>query len=97
MATYQARYAKTGLTIIVVDVKEPGTNVAGYLKSLGVAFPIGLDDTGAAAASWRASTLPMHIWVTSGGVVAAGAAGSIGADQMAADLSTILPGVTVKP
>jgi thiol-disulfide isomerase/thioredoxin len=97
MATYQARYAKTGLTIVLVDVKEPGTDVAGYLTSLGVAFPVGLDDGGTAAAAWRAVALPMHVWLTSDGVIAAGAVGSIGADKMAADLSTILPGVTVKP
>ncbi len=97
LAGFQARYATTGLTVVLVDVKEPGVDVAGYLKSLGVSLPVGLDDTGTAAADWKVLALPMHFWLTGDGVVAAGAVGSVGADQMAVNLATILPGVNVTP
>lgn len=97
MRGFAARYASSGLTIVLVDVREPGVDVAGYLASLGVSFPVGLDDSGSAAAAWRAAVLPMHFWVGADGVVAAGAVGAVGPDQMAASLGTILPGTSVTP
>lgn len=97
MAGFQARYARAGLTVVLIDVREPGADVTGYLKSIGVSLPVGIDADGAAAAAWRTLALPTHFWLTGEGVIAAGAVGSIGPDQMAANLQTILPGVTVTP
>jgi thiol-disulfide isomerase/thioredoxin len=97
MEGFLARYAKTGLTIVLVDVKESSSDVQAYLKGLGVALPAALDSTGSAAAAWKALALPMHFWLTSEGVIAAGAVGAVPAGQMAANLQRILPGVTVKP
>jgi len=97
MAGFAARYAKTGLTVVLVDVREPGVDIAGYLASLRVSLPVGLDPDGSAASAWKALALPTHFWVTGDGVIAAGAVGAIGADQMAVNLETILPGVDVTP
>ena len=75
MEGFLARYAKTGLSIVLVDVKESSSDVQAYLKGLGVTLPTALDSTGSAAAAWKAVALPMHFWLTSEGVIAAGAVG----------------------
>ena len=97
MQGFEARYQKTGLVIVLVDVKEAPADVTAYAKSLDVTLPVALDSSGAAAAAWKAIALPMHFWLTGDGVIAAGAVGAVPADVMAADLQTILPGAKVTP
>ena len=97
MNGFVARYAKDGLEMVIVDVKEPAADVGAYMASLGVKLPVGLDSNGSAAAAWKAVALPVHFWVDKDGIVRAGAVGSVGPDLMAKNLQAILPGVTVTP
>jgi thiol-disulfide isomerase/thioredoxin len=97
MQGFAARYAKTGLTILVVDVKEPAADVQAYMKGLGVTLQVGLDADGSAANAWKALELPVHLFVDAKGVITAGALGTVGPDQLAKDLQAILPGVKVTP
>ncbi len=97
MNTYAARYEGTGLVIIAIDSREDPAIVAPYMSSLDVAFPVGLDVDGSAQSAWGAYALPVHFWIDAQGIVRDGALGGIGPDVMAAGLSRILPGVTVKP
>lgn len=97
MSGFAARYADTGLVVIAIDIREEEGTVAAFAQSLNAAFPIGLDEDGAAAAAWDAVALPVHFWVDRDGIVRAGALGGIGPDVMAENLSTILPGVDVTP
>jgi cytochrome c biogenesis protein CcmG/thiol:disulfide interchange protein DsbE len=94
MTGFEARYAASGLAVVLVDVREDAPTVKAFLASLKVPLPAGLDTTGAAAQAWRATALPMHFWIDSSGIVRYGAVGSVGPDLMAKGLGAILPGVT---
>lgn len=97
MVDFATRYADDGLVVIAVDVGEDESTVAAFVSEIGVTFPVGLDPDGKAQADWRAAALPVHYWVDSTGVIRAGAAGGIGPDIMAEELSKIMPGVDVHP
>jgi thiol-disulfide isomerase/thioredoxin len=97
MAGFAARYAGDGLVVLAIDVREDQGTVDGFMKSVGVTLPVGLDTDGTAQQAWSAFALPVHFWVDTDGVVRYGALGGIGADVMAEGLKTILPGVDVTP
>jgi cytochrome c biogenesis protein CcmG/thiol:disulfide interchange protein DsbE len=97
MNGYAARYAKDGLVVLTIDVKEDEGTVAAFAESLAATFPLGLDADGTSATAWDAQVLPVHFWIDGEGIVRDGALGGIGPDLMASGLQTILPGVTVTP
>jgi cytochrome c biogenesis protein CcmG, thiol:disulfide interchange protein DsbE len=97
MNGFAARYAKDGLVVIAVDVKEEEGAVATFAEGLGATFPLGLDTDGTAAGTWDAVALPVHFWIDADGIVRDGALGGIGPDVMAKGLKKILPGVVVTP
>ncbi len=97
MNDYAARYAKTGLVILAIDVKEDEGTVASFAKQLNATFPHGLDADGKASVAWDALALPVHFWIDADGIIRDAALGGIGPDIMARGLRTILPGVTVTP
>jgi peroxiredoxin len=95
MNGYAVRYAETGLVVLAIHVKEDAAAVQPFVDELNVTFPVALDEDGSRAASWDALALPVHYWIDEAGIVQEAALGGLGPDQMAAGLSTILPGVTV--
>ncbi len=97
MSGFAARYADSGLVVIAIDIREEEGTVAAFAQGLNATFPIGLDADGAAQAAWDAVALPVHFWVDRDGIIRAGALGGLGPDEMATNLSTILPGVDVTP
>ena len=97
MNGFATRYANTGLVILAIDVKEDEGTVAAFADRLSATFPLGLDADGSASTRWDAIALPVHFWIGKDGVIRDGALGGIGPDVMARGLSTILPGVEVKP
>jgi cytochrome c biogenesis protein CcmG/thiol:disulfide interchange protein DsbE len=97
MNTFKSRYAEKGLVVIAIDVREDEGTVASFVNRLGATFPIGLDTDGKAQQAWGVVAMPIHFWIDKDGIVRAGALGGIGADVMAENLTTILPGVTVTP
>ena len=97
MSGFAARYAEAGLVVIAIDVREDVGTVAAFANLTGATFPIGLDVDGAAARAWRVAGLPSHVFVDAQGVVREVIVGGIGPDVMAARLSVIMPGVTVRP
>ncbi len=97
MNGFAARYAKDGLVVIAVDVREEEGKVAAFGQSLNATFPMGLDADGAAQAAWGAYALPVHFWIDAQGIVRDGALGGVGPDLMARGLGRILPGVEVTP
>ena len=97
MNGFAARYGKTGLVVIAVDIREDEGTVAGFAQRLNATFPLGLDVDGQAAQRWGAIALPVHFWIDASGIVRDGAAGGIGADAMVHGLRSILPGVDVTP
>jgi cytochrome c biogenesis protein CcmG/thiol:disulfide interchange protein DsbE len=97
MNGFAARYAETELVVLAVDVREAEDVVGPYAESLGLLFPVALDEDGAAQRAWGALALPVHYWIDVDGIVRDGALGGIGPDLMAAGLRAILPGVTVEP
>jgi len=97
MSGFAARYAEAGLVVVAIDVREDVGAVAAFAGLTGAAFPIGLDADGAAARTWRVAALPSHVFVDAEGVVREVIVGGIGPDVMAARLSMIMPGVTVRP
>jgi peroxiredoxin len=97
MNSFKARYGDKGLVVIAVDVREEEGTVASFAIRLGATFPVGLDTDGTAQQAWGVVAMPIHFWIDHDGIVRAGALGGIGADVMAENLTTILPGVTVTP
>jgi cytochrome c biogenesis protein CcmG/thiol:disulfide interchange protein DsbE len=97
MNTFKSRYAEKGLVVIAIDVREDEGTVASFVNRLGATFPVGLDTDGKAQQAWGVVAMPIHFWIDREGIVRAGALGGIGADVMAENLTTILPGVTVTP
>ena len=97
MSDFAVRYADAGLVVIAIDLREDEGTVAAFAQRLNATFPIGLDEDGAAATAWWAVALPVHFWIDRDGVIRAGALGGLGAEAMAANLATILPGVIVTP
>ena len=97
MNGFAVRYATTGLIVLAVDVREDEATIAAFAKELKTTFPIALDANSVAQRAWRAAALPVHFWIDAKGIVRDGAIGSIGPDQMAQALATILPGVNVTP
>ncbi len=97
MAGFSARYASTGLVVLVIDVREDDSAVDAFMKGLGIELPVGLDGDGGDQQAWGAYALPVHFWIDNDGVVRHGALGGIGPDIMAAGLKAILPGVDVTP
>jgi cytochrome c biogenesis protein CcmG/thiol:disulfide interchange protein DsbE len=97
MNSFEGRYGDKGLVVIAVDVREDEGTVASFVNRLGATFPVGLDSDGKAQQAWGVIAMPIHFWIDRDGIVRAGALGGIGADVMAENLGTILPGVTVTP
>lgn len=97
MNGFAARYAKDGLVVLAIDVKEEEGVVASFAQRLGAIFPLGLDLDGRAAQTWGAIALPVHFWIDADGIVRDGSLGGIGPDIMADGLRKILPGVDVQP
>jgi cytochrome c biogenesis protein CcmG/thiol:disulfide interchange protein DsbE len=97
MNGFAARYARTGLVIMAIDVKEEEGAVGAFAEQLNATFPLGLDSDGIAADTWDAVALPVHFWIGADGIVRDGALGGIGPDVMANGLRKILPGVNVTP
>ena len=95
MNGYAVRYADAGLVVLAVHVKEDAATVQPFVDALNVTFPVGLDGDGSRAKTWDAVALPVHYWIDAEGVVQEAALGGLGPDQMANNLATILPGVTV--
>lgn len=95
MNGFAVRYADAGLVVLAVHVKEDAATVQPFVDELNVTFPVGLDEDGSRARTWDAVALPVHYWIDSDGVVRDAALGGLGPAQMAAGLTTILPGVTV--
>jgi cytochrome c biogenesis protein CcmG, thiol:disulfide interchange protein DsbE len=89
------RYASDGLVVVAVHVKEDAATVQPFVDALKVTFPVGLDADGSRAKAWDAAALPVHYWIDAQGIVQAAALGGLGPDQMARNLGTIVPGVTV--
>jgi len=97
MDGFASRYAKNGLTVVVVDVGEDEATVKALADKLRTTFPILLDKDGAVADAWGAYALPVHYWIDKEGIVRDGALGAIGPDVMARGVASILPGVDVQP
>jgi len=97
MSDFAVRYADAGLIVIAIDIREEEGTVAAFAQGLNATFPIGLDANGSAQAAWDAFALPVHFWIDRDGIIRAGGLGGIGAEGMAQNLATILPGVTVTP
>jgi len=83
--------ANPGVTLLVVDVKEPSSVVEGLVESTGITMPVGIDTDGAAQVAWNAYALPVHFFVDKDGIVREFIYGGPGPDQFLAGLQTILP------
>ena len=99
MTAYAEDYAERGLVVVAVDVREDEATVSAFMAELGVTFPVGLDEDGAAQAAWGALALPVHYWIDAEGIIRDGALGGIGPDVMEAGIEAILsePGPSPSP
>jgi cytochrome c biogenesis protein CcmG/thiol:disulfide interchange protein DsbE len=97
MNSFATRYADKGLVVIAVDIREDEGVVSSFIQQVKATFPVGLDLDGKAQQAWGTSTLPVHFWIDTGGIIRDGALGAVSGDTMAAGLRKILPGVPITP
>lgn len=97
MSGFDARYEPNGLVVVAIDVRDSETAAAGMARKAGVTLPVGLDLDGHVQAEWDATTLPVHFFVDTEGVIRDAVAGVIGPDVAVRGLTSILPGVSVTP
>ncbi len=97
MNDFKARYEAGGLVVMAVDIREDEAKVAAFAVRLNATFPIGLDGDGTAQAAWGTYSLPIHFWIDKDGIIRAGALGGVGRDVFAANVRTVMPGVTITP
>lgn len=85
------------ITILLVDVAEDEATVQGFVDSLGVTLPVGLDRDGRAVDAWRALALPIHYWLDGEGIIRGVVYGGAGPDVLLDGLRTVLPKATLPP
>ncbi len=72
MPAFEAEYhARTdaGLIVLAVNVREGPNLVGGFIKRLGVTFPVLLDPSGSVSDRYRVHALPTTVLVTPDGVI----------------------------
>ncbi|MET1232828.1 MAG: TlpA disulfide reductase family protein [Candidatus Limnocylindrales bacterium] len=87
--------ANPGVTLLVVDVKEPADVVQALVDSTGITMPVGLDLDGQAQLAWNAYALPVHFFIDKDGIVREYIYGGPGPDQFLAALQKVLPTATM--
>lgn len=87
--------ANPGVTLLVIDVREPPEVVQALVDSTGITMPVGLDLDGQAQLAWNAYALPVHYFVDADGIVREYIYGGPGPDQFLAALQKVLPGATM--
>lgn len=63
------KYAGDGLVVIGVNVEETASEVSGYVKELGLTFPIVMDPSGKIANSYQVNAFPRTVFVHPNGTI----------------------------
>jgi peroxiredoxin len=91
-AAWQRHKDADGLVVLGVDLQEPPELVPPFLKSMGLSFPVVLDETGSVANAYRVSILPTTYFVDREGRIAREKVGFYAsAEELATDLKYVLP------
>jgi thiol-disulfide isomerase/thioredoxin len=78
------------VTFLGVDEQEAERTAVNYARSMGVAYPIALDD-GQFAATYGTSKIPETVFIDARGIVRAIRLGSMSAAEFASALATVMP------
>ena len=91
LVTSQAlRYRGRGLRLLLVDYEESRSTVLGFLRQQAIQVPSLLDASGQTALRYGVPGLPVAVFVTASGRIAAIQVGQLQAKALAQDLAKIL-------
>lgn len=90
VAQVAAQHRAQGLRVLLVDFQESRHTASSFLRGLGIDLPTLLDSEGKAAQRYGVPGLPVAVFVTRQGKVAAIQLGQLQAAQVAQDLPLIL-------
>ena len=91
LVTSQAlRYRGLGLRLLLVDYEESRSTVLGFLRQQAIRVPSLLDSSGQTALRYGVPGLPVAVFVTGSGRIAAIQVGQLRARSLAQDLAKIL-------
>ncbi len=91
LVTSQARrYRGRGLRLLLVDYEESRSTVLGFLRQQAIQVPSLLDSSGQIALRYGVPGLPVAVFVTSAGRIAAIQVGQLQPEALAQDLAKIL-------
>ncbi len=77
------------ITFLGVDEQEAESTAVTYARSMGVAYPVALDD-GQLAATYGTSKIPETVFIDASGVVRAIRLGKMSSEDLASSLATIV-------
>ena len=58
IAQVQRELKPRGLVVLAVSIQEPPDRVAAWVKKVGLAFPVFLDEDGTVTRAWRITSTP---------------------------------------
>ncbi len=90
VAATAAKYRSLGLRVLLVDYQESAATVAAFLRREGVALPSLLDSQGSVAARYGVPGLPVAVFVSAEGRIAAIQVGQLQGSEVTQDLGKIL-------
>ncbi len=70
------KYAKYGLVVLAVNVKENYTRAANYIKEKAYTFPVLLDENGAVSQEYCVPAFPSTIFIDKQGIIKDGKVGA---------------------
>ncbi len=89
-AVYQAR-RDDGFAVLGVNSQETRGAVEPFVTSMGVSYPILMDESGRVAKTYRPVGLPMSVLVDQEGIIQVRHLGLLTADQLQEYLAALLP------
>jgi thiol-disulfide isomerase/thioredoxin len=76
MEKLHKHFANKNLTFLAIDIREPATTVATFIKKFNLTFPIALDKNGDTANLYAISSIPMTFIIDKDGFIIATAIGA---------------------
>lgn len=90
LQTFAREYAKDGVVVVGVNQGESPQRAAAFAQSLGITFPIWIDDSQRYGRVYAALGLPTTVIVDRSGVVARGFDGALSIQQMRAAVAPMV-------
>lgn len=91
VAAAYAAHRQTGLVLLGIDVWDTAAAVSDYADEHGLAYPVGIDESGAFMNAYGVWGAPTHYFIDSDGIIRDRYFGPMSADLLQESLGTIVP------